>query len=116
MHEISGVKELDKFILENINDNVVVLYFGAVWCGPCRQLKDYMNNPATQSTLPYMAMGYLDVDDEENEKLLKGYKVKSLPTQIFVKLKDNEVIEVKRIEGFDVNQLKAYYDALLKKN
>jgi thioredoxin 1 len=114
MHQVSGVEELDEFIVENIkNKMIVVLYFGATWCGPCRQLKDKMNEPETEIIMPNLAMVYLDVDDEENADLLKRYKVNGLPTQIFVNVVKNTVNEVARIVGFDFNKLILQYNDIL---
>ena len=61
-------------------------------------------------TMPKLVVGHMDVDEEENEKLLKKYKVESLPTQIFIKLVDNKVTELSRIEGYDYTKLKMEYN------
>jgi thiol-disulfide isomerase/thioredoxin len=112
MKTISGIEELDKFILDN-NNNVILLYFGAEWCGPCKQLKNRLTEPDTIQIMPKLIVGYLDVDDEENASLVKRYKIKSLPTQIYIKLNENKVVETNRIEGYDFMKLKLDYDSYL---
>lgn len=112
MKEIFGVDQLDEFIVENTeNGNVIVLYFGATWCGPCKQLKKRLGEAETANLMPKLVVGYLDVDDETNSKLVKKYKVTSLPTQVFVKLDDNKVVPVSRIEGYDFTKLELEYRA-----
>ncbi len=117
MKAISGMNELDEFILSNIeNKKVVLLYFGAQWCGPCKQLKKKLDEPDTVKSMPNLVVGYLDVDDDENASLVKRYKIDALPTQIFIKLetkKDNskKVVENSRIEGYDITKLKLDYDS-----
>lgn len=111
MKNICGIKELDQFIVESVtNDKTMLLYFGATWCGPCKQLKDRLNNKETSSMMPQLVVSHLDVDDTDNEELCKRYKVNVLPTQIFVKLNNNKVTEVSRIEGYDFTKLKMEYD------
>jgi thioredoxin 1 len=111
MKVISGIEELDNFIVENINNNMItLLYFGATWCGPCKQLKERLHNKDTYKIMPKLSVVYLDVDDMNNEELMKRYKVESLPTQIYIRLNDNRVEEVRRIEGYDFTKLKLDYD------
>ena len=109
MKNISGIDELDNFILEN-NNMVMLLYFGAEWCGPCKQLKKRLAEPDTLKILPNLAVCHIDVDEDSNEKIVKKYKISSLPTQIYVKLNNNKVIEISRIEGYDFTRLKIEYD------
>ena len=42
--------------------------------------------------------------------MMKRYKIQSLPTQIYIRLKDNKVEGVRRIEGYDFTKLKLEYD------
>jgi thiol-disulfide isomerase/thioredoxin len=115
MIDIYGVDDLDDFIIENTEkDNVIMLYFGATWCGPCKQLKKKLSEPETFKIMPKLAVAHLDVDDEVNEKLVKRYKVSSLPTQILIKLDDTSVVEVSRIVGYDFTKLKMEYDNYLQ--
>lgn len=114
MKTISGIEELDEFILDNYSNNLVILlYFGAEWCGPCKQLKNRLCDQDTVDIMPKLVVGYLDVDDEENSSLVKKYKINSLPTQIYIKLDENKIIETHRIEGYDFTKLKLDYDNYL---
>jgi thioredoxin-like negative regulator of GroEL len=112
MKVIEGVEDLDEWIIQNVESEtkVILLYFGAVWCGPCKQLKKRLEEPETQNMMPNLAIGYMDVDEESNEKIVKRYKVLSLPTQIFIKLEGNRVVEAGRVEGYDITRLKIEYD------
>ena len=72
MKVISGMEELDSFIVDNINNNkVTLLYFGATWCGPCKQLKERLNSDDTYKIMPRLSVGYLDVDDICNDETLQ---------------------------------------------
>jgi thiol-disulfide isomerase/thioredoxin len=114
MKDICGIKELDQFIVESVsNDMIMLLYFGATWCGPCKQLKDRLKNPETINMMPLLVVGHLDIDHTDNEELCKRYKINSLPTQIFVKLNNNKVTEISRIEGYDFTKFKMEYDKCL---
>ncbi len=114
MKTISGIEEIDEFILDNYNNNLVILlYFGAEWCGPCKQLKNRLEDTDTIQIMPKLVVGYLDVDDENNSSLVKKYKINSLPTQIYIKLDENKVVESYRIEGYDFTKLKLNYDSYL---
>ena len=116
MKTISGIDKLDEFILDNYNNAVILLYFGAEWCGPCKQLKKRLDEPDTMQIMPNLVVGYLDVDDEENSSRIKKYKISSLPTQIYIKLNETKVVETHRIEGYDFMKLKLDYDDYLTKN
>ena len=112
METVQGLDELDDFILRNHETNVIMIYFGANWCGPCKQLKERLHDPQTKKIMPQFNVCYLDVDDENNELLMKKYKVENLPTQIFIQLNGNKVVEVDRIVGYDFTRAKLIYDKL----
>lgn len=111
MIDIAGVENLDEFIIEQTEKNkVIMLYFGAEWCGPCKQLKKRLAEKETKTLMSDLVVGHLDVDEELNTKLVKRYKVNSLPTQILIKLDGAKVVELVRIEGYDFTKLKLEYD------
>jgi thiol:disulfide interchange protein len=116
MENINNISDLDNFILKNDKDNnIILLYFGAMWCGPCKQLKKKLSSIDTMEELPRLVVAYIDVEteDEDLTKLVKTFKVNSLPTQLFIKLKKNKVSEVARIEGYDYMKLVMEYKNLL---
>jgi thiol:disulfide interchange protein len=114
MINIAGIENLDEFIISaSENNKVIMLYFGAEWCGPCKQLKKRLADKESKTQMPNLVVGHLDVDDELNTKLVKRYKVSSLPTQIFIKLDNSKVVELARIEGYDFTKLKLEYDKLV---
>ena len=109
MQIINGFNELDDFIINNTN-KVLVLYFGAEWCGPCKQLKERLHDVDSINSMPKLLVGYLDADSDDNDKIYKKYKVSSLPTQLFVKLNGNDVIIVSTIVGYDFTKFRLEYD------
>ncbi len=115
MIDIVGVDNLDEFIIEqNEKKKVIMLYFGAEWCGPCKQLKKRLAEKESKTSMPDLVVGHLDVDEELNGKLVKRYKVNSLPTQILIKLDGSKVVEITRIEGYDFTKLQLEYDKITK--
>lgn len=107
MHEIESFDDLDNFIIDN-NDKIILLYFGATWCGPCKTLKQKLADDETTNRMPLLQVCYIDTDN--NEDISSKYKIKSLPTQIFVKLCNTKVKVISKIEGYDYTKLLLEYD------
>lgn len=115
MIEIVGKEQLEEFIWENSNEKkIIIIYFGADWCGPCQVLKKKLASHEAKETMPDLVVGYLDIDITENENVSETYSVKSLPTQIFIDLKETQIVEKKRILGFDWTSLVNTYKELDK--
>ena len=110
MITIVGKDNLEDFIWQSHKENkITVIYFGAIWCGPCQMLKDKLNSDEAKSEMPNLSICYIDIDEEENEELSEQYKVKSLPLQIFIKLEGNKIVEIRKILGYDwINFLMTY--------
>jgi thiol-disulfide isomerase/thioredoxin len=102
MIDIVGKEQLEEFIWENTNNKkVVVIYFGADWCGPCQVLKKKIACDESKEAMPELVVGHLDIDNDQNEAASQTFGIKSLPTQIFVTLKGTQIVELKRIIGLD---------------
>lgn len=83
----SGNKEMVNK-MEKIVDTTEVasksklMYFGASWCGPCRQMKQIFKNEKVKNLLDKLDMMMYDVD--VNKDLAGQYQISSVPTMIFV--------------------------------
>ena len=113
MISVEGYEELNKIIIDN-NDKQIMLYFGATWCGPCMMLKEKIQKEKDE--IKDLVVVYIDCDCADNEDILDQYKVTALPTQIFVHLDDNKVINDDTIEGYDWIQLLMKYNELCGKS
>lgn len=111
MITINGIDDLDSFIINN-QDKIILLYFGAIWCGPCAKLKDRLESSETKIEMPLLAVCYIDIDNELNNEIIENYKVKMLPTQIFIKLKDLKIKIKSRIDGYDWTKLVMLYNTM----
>ena len=114
MISILGIEQLDEFIINN-TDKILLLYFGANRCKPCNMLKEKINKES-ETEMPNLLVCYIDVDLKENDEIIDIYQINILPTQIFVKLK-NDKINVKiidRIDGYDWIKLILLYNKIKK--
>lgn len=74
---IEGTKENFN---ELINDDLVLVDFFAVWCGPCRMLSPVLDNLAQESQIKIVKM---DVD--KTEEIARNFGIMSVPTLILFK-------------------------------
>lgn len=71
----------------------VIVHFQAPWCGICRLVSPVLHN--FQREWPG-AIRVLDINADENLKLANLYRIKTLPTLLYIE--QGQVIH--RIEGF----------------
>ena len=64
------------------NDKVSILYFSAVWCGPCKTLKPVMEEISKEMN-DNINIHYVDIN--ENMELAGKYQIMSVPTLLFIK-------------------------------
>ena len=89
------------------NEGLVVIKFSAVWCGPCKRLEPTISK--LESEFSDAKVVRVDVDD--NPEIAQKYKVRSLPTLLF--LKDGE--EVNRVIGLSlIEPLRKIFRDLLR--
>ena len=64
------------------NNEYVVLKFGAEWCGPCKQIAPVLEQLANE----YQdRIKYVSIDVEESTEITAEYKIRNVPTIIFIK-------------------------------
>jgi len=80
----------------DLNSGIVVKYFYADWCGPCKMMAPYLENVAntTGATI-------VKIDADKNRDMIAEYELKSVPTMFFTK--DGK--EIDRKSGFIPQQI-----------
>ena len=71
----------------------LVLYFGATWCNPCKLMKQVLKKEKVKKELERLLLIMYDVDKDKVPT--KKYKVKVIPTIVFIK----EGKEIQRTTG-----------------
>ena len=85
----------------------VVIDVWAEWCGPCRMVAPIVEELAAEYEGKVL-IGKCDVDD--NDDIVAEYKVRNIPTIVFIK--GGEVVD-KHVGAISKDALKAKVDALL---
>ncbi|MBS9776339.1 MAG: thioredoxin [Fusobacterium sp.] len=86
MAMIKGTKE--NFEAEVLKaEGIVVVDFGANWCGPCKSLMPILDEIVTEDS----SKKIVKVDIDEQEELAAEYKIMSVPTLLV--FRNGEVID-----------------------
>ena len=88
------------------SDKLAVVDFSAEWCGPCRMVSPIVNELATEYE-GRIVVGEVNVD--ENPAVTAKYKVRNIPTVLFIK--NGEVVD-KQVGAVP----KSNYKNLVEKN
>jgi len=81
------------------NNTILVLFFTASWCGPCKLMYPFVEK--LSESLKMCKFYKIDVDKDNNEELITKFDVKSMPT--FYIIENKKVID--KIVGADKNRL-----------
>ncbi|MBQ5753893.1 MAG: thioredoxin [Alistipes sp.] len=85
----------------------LVIDFWAEWCGPCRMVAPIVEKLAEEYA-DKVNIGKCDVDS--NDDIVATYRVRNIPTIVFIK--GGAVVD-KHVGAISENDLKAKIDALL---
>ena len=77
---------------------LTILDFSAEWCGPCKKLSPIIEELA----LEYPELDIQKIDVDANKELVDKYKIRSIPTILFIQ--EDEVLEklVGAVSKFDL--------------
>lgn len=78
----------------NFDNGMFVIKFGAEWCGPCKA----MNKVLDKVRAEFVDIKFFNLDVDNSPDLAQKYKVRSIPTVIFIK--DGQ--EIQRIVGLSL--------------
>jgi thioredoxin 1 len=96
------VQEFSKQLLtEKIKtDNIIVLDFYAIWCGPCKTFGNIFDEVA-QEMKDFATFGKVNIDEQRN--LAIEYKISSIPNIVIIK---NGTLMWQQIGSIDAETLK----------
>ncbi|XP_043800744.1 thioredoxin-2-like [Apis laboriosa] len=97
IYQIKNASDL-KNQLEKAGDQLVVIDFFAVWCGPCK----IIGPKVEELSLEMEDVIFLKVDVDECEDIVGEYEITSMPTFVFIK--NNKVLE--NFSGANYDKLK----------
>ena len=82
--------DIIKVLLENQDKKILsLLYFTATWCGPCQQIKPFLEELSiTLKEKGDYNIEFYKVDIDENEDFCDKCKIKSVPTFFIMDGKD----------------------------
>lgn len=81
MYQITSKKQFDELVSKT--SHLVVVKFGAVWCGPCKTMAPVVKAVAEK----YPNVLFLDVDVDKVPDVANEYHVSSIPYFVFIKNK-----------------------------
>jgi thioredoxin 1 len=98
MEEIKGDQCFETL---NFKEHILI-YFGASWCGPCKEAGPQFEELATKYPKDKIRFFKVSMDEEENKEFIQTNQVQNIPT--FILFKDRNFID--RIIGGDFHKIK----------
>lgn len=77
---VTEIKSIEQFD-EIVKDGIVLVKFGAKWCGPCKMLKPILDDIANTAD----SFKVCDVDSDDLPELMERFGIRSVPTIFFFK-------------------------------
>jgi len=101
---LKNLKNIEEWEKIYNNENILVVYFTATWCGPCKKIYPCVENLVSK----YNAISFVKVDVDKNEELVTSMGISCMPTFLFFKNKEIKF----RLEGVNENKLIELTDLL----
>lgn len=86
---ITGIKTNDdlKKVFDSNTNTLIIVDFFADWCGPCNVLGEVIEDLSAERSDFIL----VKIDVEESDEIVSEYRIRNIPTLIFIK--DNEILE-----------------------
>jgi len=81
------------------NEEYILFYFGAEWCGPCQKVLPLMDDLIQTYDQNKISFYKIDIDNEKNRLICDKCKIKSVPA--FLLFKDRTFID--RVKGGNIH-------------
>jgi len=65
-------------------ENLIVLVFGAEWCGPCHMLHRLLEKVIPQYEGKKIKFLYVSIDEEVNKEISTAFSIRNIPTMIYI--------------------------------
>ena len=82
------------------NKDLLLFYFTASWCGPCKQISPVVEE-LSEKLKEKVIFYKIKIDDESNEEICEKCQIKSVPTFILFKGRNSLGI----VNGTDINKI-----------
>jgi len=88
--EITSQKEFNALLVEG---TVIIVDFYTKWCGPCKKFAPYFLQKAKDIRKENKNVKFIKVeaDNENNNAVVKKYKIEALPTLIAINYKGDKI-------------------------
>ena len=95
--EVNSVEEFNK-ILKDYPDNIIIIDFWAVWCGPCMFFAPIFKKLHKEFQNDFI---FLKVNVDENSSVAMKYQITGIPTTLFIKNGDvvNKIVGAMNYDG-----------------
>lgn len=95
--EVKSVEEFNK-ILKDYPDNIIIIDFWAVWCGPCMFFAPIFKKLHKEFQNDFI---FLKVNVDENSSVAMKYQITGIPTTLFIKNGDvvNKIVGAMNYDG-----------------
>ena len=105
IHNFTSAKLLNDFSQAN-TDTLIMIFFTASWCNPCKMLYPFINEKITQ--YKDVCFSIVDVDTDDYQELCDDFSVQAMPTLLFYK----NGLEIEKLVGGDKEKI----ETLLSEN
>jgi len=92
----------DALKIADVNERPILLYFGADWCGPCKQMRKTLADEQVQKIIENRFIFY-HVDTDKERELTKRYKISGIPAYLQITARETIIKKgtgYKTIENF----------------